>query len=428
MKYVLIDMGSSRISIMAVEMTENGEVRVLSEESKKSDEIKYGIVGQASKCAYTINELTKLLQNSSRLSEINKICISLNAKTMKLVSVRINRSLGFGKTITDELLNEMRQECKAKFNHSEIEVFDIIPHYYELDGIKTDNPVDERASDLSAFYNVIVGNIDIKEELQRCFDRTLNISTDNFMPLGMEALSAVLLSDDERAEGCALINFGATTTTLAIYADGVLQHLLVVPLGGKNITKDIQELGMSEANAEKLKCLKGSALKRLVDEPVRIQIPSTDEENPPIRIATNFLATIIEARLSEIMTPILIAIDKTPFDLNAGIVITGGGSKLNNIVDFLEEKTDMEVRFGNHSDWLSDDSQRRFSDPIYAQLIGTAVLLHEHKSKHPENEQSVHKESEKRGANNQKTKFTDKIKDKISNRFLKLFEDENYLK
>jgi len=423
-KYVLIDMGSHRISIMAVEMTENGEVRVLSEESKKSDEIKYGIVGQPSKCAYTINELTKLLQNSSRLGEINKVCISLNAKTMKHVSVRINRSLGFGKLITEELLSEMFEECKAKFNHSEIEVFDVIPHYYELDGIKTDDPTDKKGSELSAFYNVIVGNIDIKEELQRCFDRTMAISTDDFMPLGMEALSVALLEEKERIAGCALINFGATTTTLAIYADGVLQHLLVVPLGGKNITKDIQELGISEANAEKLKCLKGSALKRLVEQPIRIQVPSAEEGNSPIRITTDFLATIIEARLSEIMTPILIAIDKIPFNLKAGIIITGGGSKLNNIVDFLEEKTGMEVRFGDHSDWLSEDSHQRFTDPIYAQLIGTAVLLHEHKSKNPESEQSVHKESEKRGANNQKKKFTDKIKDKILN----LFEDENYLK
>jgi len=431
MKYVIIDMGSSRISIMAVEMTENDEVRVLSEESKKSDEIKYGVVEQTSKCAFTINELTRLLQNSSRLDEIDKVCVSLNAKTMKHVSVRIDRSLGFGKVVTEELLSEMFEECEAKINHPEVEVFDVIPHYYELDGNKTDDPVGKKGSELSAFYNVIVGNIYIKEELQRCFERvqkSQGTSTEQFMPLGMEALSAALLDEDERIDGCALINFGATTTTLAIYANGVLQHLLVVPLGGKNITKDIQELGISEANAEKLKNLKGSALKRLIDQPIRIQIPSTEEGNSPIRITTDFLATIIEARLSEIMTPILTAIDKTHFNLKAGIIITGGGSKLNNIVDFLEEKTGMEIRFGDHSHWLSDDSHQRFADPIYAQLIGTAVLLHEHKKEQGENEKNVQIESEKRGTSNQKKKFTDKIKDKVSNSFLKLFEDDNYLK
>jgi cell division protein FtsA len=240
------------------------------------------------------------------------------------------------------------------------------------------------------------------------------------MPLGVEALSTALLTDEERIDGCALINFGATTTTLAIYADGVLHQLLVVPLGGKNITKDIQELGISEANAEKLKFLKGSALRHLVEKPIRIQIPSAEDGNSSVKIETDFLATIIEARLSEIITPILRAIDKTPFSLNAGIVISGGGSKLNNIVDFLEEKTGMDVRFGDHSDWLSEDSDPRFADPIYAQQIGSALLLHEYKKENQETEKVVESKKEQRKGNS----FWDKIKDST----LKLFEDENYLK
>ena len=422
-KYIIIDMGSSRISMMAVEMTESGEVCVLSEETKKSDEVKYGVVEQTSKCAFTINELMRLLKNSSRLGEINKVCVSLNAKTMKQVPVRINRSLGFGRMVTEELLSEMLEECEAKLNQPEVQIFDTIPLYYELDGLKTDSPAGKKGSELSAFYNVIVGSIYIKEELRRCFDRTMAVSAHDFMPLGMEALSAVLLNDEERTVGCALINFGATTTTLAVYSDGVLQQLLVVPLGGKNITKDIQELGISEANAEKLKCLKGSALKCLVEQPVRIQIPSEKEGNQPVRIDTDFLSTIIEARLSEIMMPILKAINETPFNLSAGIIISGGGSKLNNIVDFLEEKTGMEIRFGDHSEWLSKGSDRHFSDPSYAQLIGTAVLLYEHKKEQGKNEQPQ-KEGGKKEISNKKRKFTDKIAD----HFLKLFDDENYLK
>lgn len=417
-------MGSSRISVMATQILENGEVHILSEESKKSDEIKYGVVEQPSKCAFTINELTRLLQNSSRLGEITKVCVSLNAKTMKQIPIRINRSLGFGRVVTEQLLVEMAEECETKFNQPEVEIYDIIPLYYELDGSRTDDPAGKKGSELSGFYNVIVGSIYIKEELRRCFDRTTSISLDEFMPLGMEALSTVLLDDNERETGCALINFGATTTTLAIYAEGVLQHLLIVPLGGKNITKDIQELGISEVNAERLKCLKGSALKHMVTAPIRIQIPSVESGNEPVRIDTDFLATIIEARLTEIVAPILKVIHESTFDLNAGIIITGGGSKLNNILDFLKEKTELKVRFGNHSDWLSDDSDRRFLDPVYAQSIGTALLLHDYIKEHPESAQETTPKGGKKGQNNPKKSFMDKITIRVFN----LFDDDNYLK
>ena len=423
--YVIIDMGSSRISVMAVEMLENGGVRILSEESKKSDKIKYGIVEQPSMCAFIINELTRLLQNSARLNEINKLCVSLNAKTMKHFHVRINRSLGFGKPVTEEILSGMLAECEEKFNQPGVEVFDTIPRYYELDGIKTNHPVEKKGSELSAFYNVIIGNSSIKEELERCFERVKDISTHEFMPLGVEALSTAVLDEEEKEAGCALINFGATTTTLAVYSDGVLQQLLVVPLGGKNITKDIQELGISEANAEKLKTLKGSALRHLVEQSIRVQIPPAEAGSQPVTIETDFLATIIEARLSEIMTPILKAIDETHFNLKAGIVITGGGAKLNNIVDFLEEKTGMEVRYGDHSDWLSECTHKRFEDPIYAQQIGCAVLLHEYEKENKIEEQELAEPKKQKKSN---WLGLGKWREKIKQPVLKLFEDENYLK
>jgi len=423
-KHIIIDMGSSRISAMAVEILENGEVRVLSEESKKTNEIKYGVVESPAKCAYTISELVRLLQNSARLNEMNKACISLNAKTMKGVQVRVRRSLGMGRLITEQLVEELLDECEKKFDQFEVEIFDTIPLSYHLDGVGIDNPVGEKASEIVAVYNVIVGNVSIKEELKRCFDRTTSISLDGFVPLGMEALSAVLLEEKDREEGCALINFGASTTTLAIYRSGALQQLLVVPLGGKNITKDIQELGMSEVDAERLKQLKGSALKSMVQELICIKIPSIDPENEMLRINTDFLATIIESRLTEIMTPILKILVETDFGAEYPIVIAGGGAKLNNLTEFLQEKTGMKVRSGNHSDWLSADTDSRFFEPVYAQSIGVALLLHDYLQEHPENTQSQSTKEPTKGTNYQKKKFGEKI----ANIVLRIWEDDDYLK
>ncbi len=380
-KLVAIDFGSTRISAMAAEVLENGAVKIISEESKPSDEVKWGIVEKPSGASFKVSELLKLLKNSARIPDISHVSVSVGAKSMKQISATVTRFVGKPNIITEDLLAEMMEECEKNSQQPDSTVFDVIPVSYMLDGMEMDDPVGKNAVQISADYHVIIGNSIIKSELERCFDRTGIIL--EYSPLAAEALSTVVLDDHEREAGCALINMGATTTTLAVYHEGVLQNMMIVPLGAENITKDIEELGINEANAERLKCIKGFALESLVEDPIYIQIASVEPGNPPVKISTKFLATIIEARLEEIMQPIFNTIENLPFPLDAGIVITGGGAKLNNIIEFIAEKTGIYARFGNHSDWLSDDTNEKFHDPRYAQLVGTILLTHEYRTEHP---------------------------------------------
>jgi cell division protein FtsA len=220
-------------------------------------------------------------------------------------------------------------------------------------------------------------------------------------------------------DGCALINFGAETTTLAVYHDDVLQKLLVVPLGAKNITKDIEELGISEEHAERLKCLKGCALESLVDTPIYVQMPSIHDNAPAVKISTAFLARIIEARLEEILQPIFNVIEALPFTLGAGIVLAGGGSKLAHLLDFITEKTDVYTRFGNHSDWLSDDTPEKFMDPMYAQLVGIIALTNEFRTEHPIEETIIHP--------GKGPKIPKNLGEKLADRMIIFFGEDNKL-
>ncbi len=417
-QFIAIDLGSSRISAMAGEIQQNGELRILSEEFKASDDIKWGIVEQPSGAAFKVSELQKLLQNSAKIPDISMVSVSIGAKSMKHMQVSISRFVGKPNVVSESLLDDMLEECKRKSEKADITIFDVIPLSYQLDGNRMDEPAGKKGIQLSGEYLVIYGNSNIKMELERCFDRT-GIRLE-YCPLAVESLSAALLEDEEREEGCALINFGATTTTLAVYAEGALQHLLVVPLGAKNITKDIQELGISEANAERLKCLKGIAVESLVEQPIYVQVPSADDLSVPVRISTQFLATIIEARLEEIMQPIFDVINRLSFTLEAGIILSGGGSKLSNIIDFIVDKTDINVRFGDHSGWLTNDTPERFYDPCYAQLVGTILLTEEYRKEHPVEQTIV---DPVKGPKIPKKKPWDKLADG----FINFFGDENKL-
>ncbi|MEI6753949.1 MAG: cell division protein FtsA [Paludibacter sp.] len=381
-KVVAVDFGSTFISVMAAEVLESGAVKIFSEESKPSEEVKWGIVEKPTGASFKISELLKLLKNSSKISDISPVSVAIGAKSMKIIQKTVNRSLGKVYEITNDLLADMLEECERSVANQNITVFETIPVSYTVDGKLMDDPVGLNARQITATYNVVVGNSIIKAELERCFDRTGVVMEYN--PLAIQALSTVVLEEQDREVGCALINLGATTTTMGVYHDGILRNYIVVPLGADNITKDIQELGISEANAEKLKCLKGFAMDSLVVDPVYIQVAAVEAEAKPVNISTKFLATIIEARLEEILKPVFDIISNLSFKLEAGIVLTGGGAKLNKIIEFITEKIGIYSRLGDHSDWLSDDTDKKYFDPKYSLLVGTILLTHDYRIEHPE--------------------------------------------
>lgn len=372
-KYIVhIDLGGSKISALAGIVEENGALTVLGEEKQLCDDIKSGIIEKVSNAAFNISGLTKLLQNSLHSEKIEIVSISVNPKSMKHVFRTVNRPIE--RQITQEFLNKVKNELKASINSDKIYIYDIQELEYFIDGKPTENPIGIKGSNIRIDYKIVIGNIQVQESIERCFHRT-TLKVD-YIHLGIDALATVLLEENDIQNGCALIAFGATTTTLAIYNEGKLQETFVVPFGGLNITKDIQELGIRIENAELLKCRKGNALESFVTEPVNVKIPAEDPEKAPIVISSKFLATIIEARLSEIMEPLFDIINQITYRLQNGIVITGGACKLQNLKEFITEKTGFQVREGNHTEWLSENTNEKFFHPEYSQAIG--AMLHTH--------------------------------------------------
>ena len=102
-KLIAIDFGSTRISAMAAEVLDNGAVRVLSEESKASDDVKWGIVDKPSGASFKVSELLKLLKNSAKMQDISLVSASIGAKSMKMMPVAISRFVPSPGIITENL-------------------------------------------------------------------------------------------------------------------------------------------------------------------------------------------------------------------------------------------------------------------------------------------------------------------------------------
>lgn len=141
--------------------------------------------------------------------------------------------------------------------------------------------------------------------------------------------------------GCALVDFGADTTTISVYKNNILRYLSVLPLGGNTITRDITSLQMEEQDAEKLKLQYGNAL---YEEEEDSETPAvcTLDDGRTIEQAT--LNNIIEARAEEILANVWNQLQLSGYEdkLFSGVVFTGGGANLKNIEEAFRKHSKIE--------------------------------------------------------------------------------------
>lgn len=366
--YVAINIGSSETIAMAVQKNEEGQLRVLGVEQGASEGIRYGEIINPSSVSAVISRLLKLLQNRIE-KEIGQVYVGLNGRSLKTLKASNGRQLDNGAEVTDELLHEMFNEVKeAKTEQGSI--YEVYRQETKVDDEIEPSPVGCLCEKIQASYRVILGKPELKTNIERCIERTgySLVST----PIQIVSTADALLSTVEKEQGCALIDFGAHCTSLAIFHHGYLRYLSVVPLGGKNITKDITSLELTESVAEQVKLQFANAVKSSVNASQRITIKSEIQGLDPKYIPLQTLAFVTEARAGEILDLMLMHIQKSGLygHLGAGIVITGNASKLQNLDMLIQQKTQLPIRVGNHSPHLEDGTNMRYHDIRYSPLVG----------------------------------------------------------
>jgi len=420
---VALDFAGTGIRAIAAEVLNDNTIRILSDEHRKVDGIKNGIIGQPSGTAFNVAALLKELQNSAGLtSQIHFLSAAVGGRGMKIIPFTIERKFRKRHEVTPELIDEMAQACEKEYVQPGSTVYDVIPLRYIVDGEEMEKPEGHKVNSIVGEYNLVVGNELIKSQLQKCMERIYNAEID-YMPLAAEASSIVITSPEEREEGCAVINFGDSSTSLAIYRESILQHLMVVPLGGQHITRDIEETGITAESAEKLKCLKGVCMQQLIEKPVNIKISSRTPGDAPVVLTDRFVALIIEARLDETMEPVFAELRNRQKELPHGIVITGGGSRLGKLKEYIEQRTGLYTRHGDHSALLAPDSDPRYKSPEFAQLLGTILLAASYRREEP-----PHLPPEKEGGGAKKKPGRRKLfGESISQGIFRFFEDDTNL-
>jgi cell division protein FtsA len=263
---------------------------------------------------------------------------------------------------------------------------DLVPYYYTLDGKQQDDPPTsaQQATIVQAHFMAFVGKKDLEQKVVDSFSRSAK-RMERMYVRPDALLNALALADDtvdDMAEGCVILDLGAQTTTLTAYKGTQYLHNKVIPLGGYDITRDIEQMGMSLAYAEQLKCKYGCASADLVEVNHRFRVPAPNAPGGEVALMETDLANIISSRLDQIINPLMEILNKEA-DRYRVLYITGGGAMLKGIDQYLQQKTSIPVMYGSHASFLSHDTDDEMCMPIYSSLVGTLLLGNEYRKKHP---------------------------------------------
>ncbi len=252
------------------------------------------------------------------------------------------------------------------------EVLHVIPKNFTLDGqVGIKDPVGMTGIRLEVETIIIHGALPFLKNLNKTILQT-GLEIDQLVVSPLAAAHSVL-SKRQKELGVALVDFGAGTTNIAVYEENNLIHTAVLPVGGMHITNDIAiGLRCGIETAEKVKLMYGHAEMADIDRHEQIELASLDPDEEE-RVPRTMVVEIIEARLEEIVELINKELKKIERDgkLPAGLVLTGGGSELPGLADYVKKHLRLPVQMGKPQELKSIIDQ--VEEPGFATVTGLAL-------------------------------------------------------
>ncbi len=380
-----VDFGSSALRAMSATQNADGTFHILGvEEISKCGYMKNGIITNSTDASMKLGRILHLLKNRIGCKEdIQSAFFSLGGRLLQEKIVPVLRNFPSKTYITQSLLDDMQKESMDKIAKKCPGMTGINSEAvrYTLDEVmQTEVPVQtQKAQHIVVEYSVSILKEETWEKLKGACDRG-KVAINYCWAKPLPQMTA-LLQEKDCEEGCAIMDFGAQTTTLSIYGNNYCQSVKVVPLGSDLITQDLQSLKISYDTADKLKKRFGCASPRYIKQEQMLKMSSTDANNPVITLSTTLIAQCIKARLDEMVAPLVAEIEKVKEGIGH-IYLTGGGAMLQGLIPYLQEKTGLPTDIGSHADWLDESTENEYYKPMYATLIGTIVLGADYQKEH----------------------------------------------
>jgi cell division protein FtsA len=372
-----LDIGTSKVCAIVAEIGVDGSVEIIGIGSHPSRGLKKGVVVNIES---TVQSIQRAVEEAELMAgcQIHSVFAGIAGSHIRslnshgIVAIR-------DKEVSGSDVDRVIDAAGAVAIPADQKVLHILPQEFIIDnqeGIR--EPIGMSGVRLEARVHMVTGAVSAAQNIIKCV-RRCGLDVDDVILEQLGSSESVLL-DDEKDLGVCLVDIGGGTTDIAVFLDGAIRHTAVIPIAGDQVTNDIAvALRTPTQNAEEIKIKYACALAQLATPDESIEVPSVGDR-PPRRLARQTLAEVVEPRYDELMTLVQAELRRSGFEdlCAAGMVLTGGSSKMEGLVELAEEILHMPVRLGSPQSVTGLSEVVR--NPIYSTGVGLLLFGHRNAS------------------------------------------------
>lgn len=334
-----IEISSSKIIAVVGKMHADGRLDIIACDQERGVEgVRHGVIQNPEETSMRIGRVLDRLQRNPAVAPrvISRLYVGLSGRSLRNITTNVELNLPDETEITEDILMRLKDQALSTAINSSLEVVDAIPRIYKVGKLETTSPKGMVGNHIHAIYDLIVCRPELRKNLMRTLPDKVGIPICGFVVTALSTAQVVLTSEEKRL-GCMLVDMGAETTAVSIYKDGHLRYFATLPLGGRNITRDLTSLNVLEERAEEMKIQFGNAISRDTTSLNMNGIKMSDVSNLTVARSEEIVANIVE-QISYAGLK-----DK---DLPGGLICIGGGNKLNGMLELLGRQTTLNVKRG----------------------------------------------------------------------------------
>ncbi|MFO8024131.1 cell division protein FtsA [Thiohalophilus sp.] len=372
-----LDIGTSKVVAIVGEVTPENDIEIIGLGSHPSRGLKKGVVVNIES---TVQSIQRAVEEAELMAgcQIHSVYAGIAGSHIRslnshgIVAIR-------DKEVTQYDVERVIDAARAVAIPADQKVLHIMPQEFIIDDQESiREPIGMSGVRLEAKVHMVTGAVSAAQNIIKCV-RRCGLEVDDII-LEQLASSHSVLTEDEKELGVCLVDIGGGTTDIAVFTEGAIRHTAVIPIAGDQVTNDIAvALRTPTQHAEEIKIKYACALTQLASADETIEVPSVGER-PVRRLARQTLAEVVEPRYEELFTLIQAELRRSGFEdlCAAGIVLTGGSSKMEGTVELAEEIFHMPVRQGlpQYVSGLVDVVR----NPIYSTGVGLLLFGYQNRA------------------------------------------------
>ena len=365
-----LDIGTSKVVAIVGDAKSDGSLDIVGIGSHRSRGLKKGTVVNIES---TVESIQRAIEEAELMAgcQIHSVYAGIAGSHIRSMNSHGIVAIRDGE-VTRADIERVIDAAQAVAIPADQKVLHILPQEYIIDaqeGVK--EPLGMSGVRLEAKVHLVTCAANAAQNIEKCV-RRCGLNVDDII-LEQLASSYAVLTDDEKELGVCMVDIGGGTTDIAVFVDGSIRHTAVIPIAGDQVTNDIaMALRTPTQNAEEIKIKYACALTQLAGPDETIKVPSVGDRAPR-DLSRQSLAEVVEPRYEELFTLIQSELRRSGFEdlVAAGIVLTGGTSKMEGVVELAEEIFHMPVRLAMPQgvEGLADIVR----NPIYATGVGLLI-------------------------------------------------------